>query len=153
MSVLYYFSNEQNKRLAMQLNICDYIIIELIKRENRELYSIIWKNATYFVSADRETMFGREGYLQANQEKKNAETKDFYKKLFSSEKNSKYINLLKRIFPYVDHYVRERNNIISKDYTDEDYEQAIKNTEFIVVIISRYILRCTAMNILRFRTL
>ena len=72
MSVLYYFSNEQNKRLAMQLNICDYIIIELIKRENRELYSIIWKNATYFVSADRETMFGREGYLQANQEKKNA---------------------------------------------------------------------------------
>lgn len=106
MSVLYYFSNEQNKRLAMQLNICDYIIIELIKRENRELYSIIWKNATYFVSADRETMFGREGYLQANQEKKNAETKDFYKKLFSSEKNSQYINLLKRIFPYVDHYVR-----------------------------------------------
>lgn len=26
----------------------------------------------------------------------------------------------------MDHYVRERNNIISKDYTDEDYEQAIK---------------------------
>ena len=76
MSVLYYFSNEQNKRLAMQLNICDYIIIELIKRENRELYSIIWKNATYFVSADRETMFGREGYLQANQEKKNARSEE-----------------------------------------------------------------------------
>lgn len=126
MSVLYYFSNEQNKRLAMQLNICDYIIIELIKRENGELYSIIWKNATYFVSADRETMFGFEDYLQVNQEKKNAEIIDFYKKIFSSEKNSRYLNLLKRIFPYVNHYVMERNNIINKDYTDEKYEQTIK---------------------------
>ena len=79
----------------MQLNICDYIIIELIKRENGELYSIIWKNATYFVSADRETMFGFEDYLQVNQEKKNAEIIDFYKKIFSSEKNSRYLNLLK----------------------------------------------------------
>lgn len=126
MSVLYYFSNEQCKRLATQLNICDYIIIELIKRENRELYSIIWKSAMHFVSADRETMFGYEGYLQANQEKENAEIKDFYKKLFGSEKNSRYLNLLKRIFPYVDHYVRERNSIINKDYTDEKYEQTIK---------------------------
>ncbi len=126
MSVLYYFSNEQNKRLAMQLNICDYIIIELIKRENREVYSIIWKNATHFVSADRETMFGFEGYLQVNQEKKNVEIIDFYKKIFSSEKNSRYLNLLKRIFPYVNHYVMERNNIINKDYTDEKYEQTIK---------------------------
>lgn len=47
MSILYFFSEEQGKHLAAQLNISDYIILEFIKRENRELYETIWKNAEY----------------------------------------------------------------------------------------------------------
>ena len=73
MSILYFFSEEQGKHLAAQLNISDYIILEFIKRENRELYETIWKNAEYFVSSDRQTMFGYELHIDQTIQKKSAD--------------------------------------------------------------------------------
>lgn len=126
MSILYFFSEEQGKHLAAQLNISDYIILEFIKRENRELYETIWKNAEYFVSSDRQTMFGFELFMDQTMQKRNQQTKEFYGKLFENEKNRRYQKLLSKLFPYMEHYTAHKDDILNYEYGDENYEKTIK---------------------------
>ena len=126
MSVLYFLSRKQGKQLAAQLNLGDYIILEFIKRENRELYQVIWRQASYFVSSSRETMFGHEFLLEPQLKKKNEEVKAFYQKLFANEKNDRYKELLRKLFPYVEHYAAGKENILNYEFGDDNYEKTIR---------------------------
>ena len=126
MSSFYFLSKDQGKRLEGQLNIGDYTLLEFIKRENRELYDTIWNNATYFVSKDREMLFGHEFLYKERLEKKNKEIKEFYQKLFENEKYNRYKILLKELFPSVKHYAEDKMNVLNYEFGDDDYEKTIK---------------------------
>ena len=104
----------------------DYIILEFIKRENRELYETIWKNAEYFVSSDRQTMFGYELHIDQTIQKRNQQTKELYGKLFENEKNRRCQKFLGKLFPYIEHYAAHKDNILNYEYGDENYEKTIK---------------------------
>ena len=125
MSSFYFLSKDQGKRLAGQLNIGDYTLLEFIKRENRGLYDIIWNNATYFVSKDREMLFGHEFLYKERLEKKNKEIKEFYQKLFENEKYNRYKILLKELFPSVKQYAEDKTNVLNYEFGD-DNEKTIK---------------------------
>lgn len=128
-SVLYSFSDEHGRHLATQLNVVDYIMMELIRRENSGLYQMIWKNAEHFVSGNRESMFEYELLFDHVKEKRNRETKEFFDRLFEREENRRFQKLLQRMFPYVDRYSEGRNILEANAYaySDEPYVQMMKN--------------------------
>ncbi len=126
LSVVYFLSKDEEKQLATQLNISDYIMLNFIKMENMELYETIWKNATCFVSNDREILFGPEFFFEESRNKRNNELKAFYKKVFENEKNTVYIELLKEMFPYVKHYKDDKGDILEFEHGEDNREKIVK---------------------------
>ena len=88
-----------------QINIGDFIIIQLLKYLNIDLYDTIYKNSTFFISEDRNlcTNYNDEYYWT---DKFNQVAKEFYTSLLEKNKNKDYKNILSTLFPYIDNYIK-----------------------------------------------
>lgn len=92
----------------IRLNKYELIALEYIRFQNPELYYEIYKNRTYFISADRhidleifpETLHTKEF---------NEKGKAFFEKIFIDEGNAAFKDLLADIFPYVKNYSNDRD--------------------------------------------
>lgn len=115
------------------LNKLDYFLIELIRQDNIELYNDIRKNYEYYVSEDQVTVYG---YLRDGAKEFNERATKYFDKLFESELNKEYKDMLCLIFPNVKKYdtayrfngknvefLNESGLIISKD--KENYQKSI----------------------------
>ena len=115
------------------LNKLDYFLIELIRQDNIELYNEIRKNYEYYVSEDQVAVYG---YLRDDAKEFNERATRYFDKLFESELNKKYKDMLCLIFPNVKKYdtayrfngknvefLNESGLIISKD--KENYQKSI----------------------------
>ncbi len=95
----------QSKDIQEQVNIGDFIIIQLIKYLNIDLYNTIYSTPIFFVSEDRNLLsIYKDDYFFA--QKFNTAAKEFYKNLFGTEKNKEYESILATLFPYVDNFLR-----------------------------------------------
>lgn len=118
-------------RWIRKLSAKDYVVMELLKRENPLLYNEIAKNPYYFVSSDRQALFGHE--IQTDWKKKlNEEAKSYFSNLFSretNEKNAEWQDLLAEIFPYVENYAEGRDVVETSFYGvgSETYKSIIQN--------------------------
>jgi uncharacterized membrane protein YoaT (DUF817 family) len=109
------------------LNKRDLVIIEYIRLYNISLYQKIYKNSKFFVSHDKKEN-SKIYTMSLHNEKFNQDGKEFFKELFSDEKNNKYKNILAEIFPYVKKYSKNQdleNNRVQ--IYDGSYPNIIKN--------------------------
>lgn len=115
------------------LNKLDYFLIELIRQDNIELYNDIRKNYEYYVSEDQVAVYG---YLRDSAKEFNERATKYFDKLFESELNKEYKDMLCLIFPNVKKYdtayrfngknvefLNESGLIISRD--EENYKNSI----------------------------
>ena len=115
------------------LNKLDYFLIELIRQDNIELYNDIRKNYEYYVSEDQVAVYS---YLRDGAKEFNERATKYFDKLFESELNKEYKDMLCLIFPNVKRYdtayrfngknvefLNESGLIISKD--KENYQKSI----------------------------
>lgn len=102
------------------LNRRDLLILEYIRLNNTYLYQEIYNNSTFFVSHDRE--LGPIIQMQTSLYNKefDALVTEYYNKLFEVEENTKYINLLEVIFPYVANYQKNKNSKVNNPITHSD---------------------------------
>lgn len=116
------------------LNKSDLFMIELINQENEKLYNEIKSNPEYFISENYNKIYGMMDWDTDNYNK-NATT--YFDRLFNTDDNKDYIDILSLLFPRVKKYMenRDRENpviFINKRpiYTEEIQEQQRKsNTE------------------------
>jgi SAM-dependent methyltransferase len=101
-------SLDQQERWIRRLHAKDYVIMELLKRENPLLYQEIAKNANFFVSFDRGVLFGWEMGGAEWKKKFSEEAKIYFNSLFSNLANKEWGALLAEIFPYLENYRQNR---------------------------------------------
>lgn len=89
------------------LNTMDAFLIELIEFENLKLYETIKENYKYFISEEKELIYGFE-YQDAKEY--NKEITEFFDEIFKNNENRKLIPILKLLFPNVKKYTDSRNN-------------------------------------------
>lgn len=89
------------------LNIMDAFLIELIELENPMLYETIKENYKYFISEEKELIYG---YEYQEPKEYNKEITEFFDKTFSDKNNKKVISILKLLFPNVETYISSRRN-------------------------------------------
>lgn len=122
-------------RWIRKLSAKDYVIMELLKRENPLLYREIQENAYYFVSSDREALFGFELHIIDQKKEFDRKAKEYFDSLFSDgndlnkKENGKWKNLLAEIFPYVENYLEglEITNTYYRQYGRNDYKTIIRD--------------------------
>lgn len=110
------------------LDVRDLLTIEFIRINNIHLYESIYKNRKYFISHDK-IVDSEIYYTSYNKKEFNASAKQFFKTLFEEQDNSKYIDLLQEIFPYVKKYNTNQeleydSNLIVRD---ESYPEISKH--------------------------
>lgn len=117
----------QSKDIQEQVNIGDFIIIQTIKYLNIDLYNTIYSTPIFFVSEDRNllTAYRDEYYFP---EKFNTVAEEFYKNLFSKEKNKEYESIMETLFPYVDNFVRKYEIRTTIPYV---HDQALYNDSIV----------------------
>lgn len=125
------------------LNKADYFLMELIRHENITLYNDIRKNYEYYVSEDQVAVYG---YLKDDAKKYNQKATSYFDKLFETNENKEYKNILCLLFPNVEKYdkayrayrdtvefLNESGYIIEKDkdeYRKSLIERRIYNAKF-----------------------
>lgn len=116
-------------RWIRNLNAKDYVIMELLKRENPLLYHEITRKAYYFVSSDRSVLFGYEIQMEDWKKKFNENAKSYFASLFSSVANAEWKTLLAEIFPYVENYTKDQDIMEISFYGcgSETYKNVIQN--------------------------
>ena len=118
----------QSEYMQEQINIGDFIIIQLLKYLNIDLYDTIYKNSTFFISEDRNlcTNYNDEYYWT---DKFNQVAKEFYTSLLEKNKNKDYKNILSTLFPYIDNYIKgyEIRTTIPFNHNQDIYNDSIIN--------------------------
>jgi len=117
----------QSKDIQEQVNIGDFIIIQLLKYLNIDLYNTIYNTPIFFVSEDRNlsSAYKDEYYFT---EKFNTVAEEFYKNLFSTEKNKEYESIMETLFPYIDNFARKYEIRTTIPYV---HDQALYNDSII----------------------
>lgn len=116
-----------NKLLNNNLNTQDTMLLELIKSQNIELYEEIWRNRKYFISEDT-TIFEKSYNYDTRGFNKKA--KDYFDRLFDSQINKEYKEILSFMFPYVENYLNDREvRTENAQYFNgkEEYQTNLKN--------------------------
>ena len=110
----------QSEDVKEQINIGDFIIIQLLKYLNIDLYDTIYRNSIFFVSEDIQLGTGfNEEYFSTDRFNDAAE--EFYINLFKNKENKEYKNILSTLFPYIDNYFKE-DEIRLKDISNRDVD-------------------------------
>lgn len=111
-----------------QVNIGDFVIVQLLKYLNIDLYNTIYTNPTFFVSEDMMlcNMKSTEYFLA---EKFNIVAKEFYQKLFDIKENEEYKEILTILFPYISNYNRgyEIKTTIPFNHDSSLYDDSVSN--------------------------
>jgi len=111
-----------------QVNIGDFVIVQLLKYLNIDLYNTIYTNPTFFVSEDMMlcNMKSTEYFLT---EKFNIVAKEFYQKLFDIKENEEYKEILTILFPYISNYNRgyEIKTTIPFNHDSSLYDDSVSN--------------------------
>lgn len=95
----------QSQDMQEQVNMGDFIVMQLLKYLNVNLYNTIYNTPMFFVSEEMNLLsIYKDEYCFA--EKFNIMAKDFYQKLFNIEKNKEYESIIATLFPYVDNFIR-----------------------------------------------
>ena len=118
----------QSEYLQEQVNIGDFIIIQLLKYLNIELYDTIYKNSIFFVSEDTGlcTNYTNKYFFSDNF---NKFAKEFYNDLLENSKNEEYKNILSSLFPYVDNYLKgyDIRTTITYNHNQDMYNDSVLN--------------------------
>ena len=118
----------QSNYLQEQVNIGDFVVIQLLKYMNINLYDTIYKNPIFFVSEDANlaTNYNDEYFFA---DKFNQVAKEFYKDLFENSQNKEYKSIISILFPYVDNYIRgyEIRTTIPFNHNQDLYNDSVIN--------------------------
>lgn len=118
----------QSEYLQEQVNIGDFIVIQLLKYMNIDLYDTIYRNPVFFVSED--TNLGTNyNNKYSFADKFNQVAKEFYTNLFENGKNKEYKSILSTLFPYVDNYIKgyEIRTTIPFNHNQDLYNDSVIN--------------------------
>ena len=118
----------QSQDIQEQVNIGDFIIIQLLKYLNIDLYNTIYNVPMFFVSEEMNLLsIYKDEYCFA--EKFNIMAKEFYQKLFNIEKNREYESIIATLFPYVDNFIRgyEIRTTIPYNHDQNLYNDSVVN--------------------------
>lgn len=117
----------QSTDMQEQINMGDFINIQLLKFLNIGLYNEIYNNSQYFVYRDMQFVYT---LIESSfNEQYNNLAKEFYENLFKDSNNAKYENALARLFPYTYNYL-QTDKVISEEQKfieKEQYTEGIVN--------------------------
>lgn len=118
----------QSQDMKEQVNIGDFIVMQLLKYLNVNLYNTIYNTPMFFVSEEMNLLsIHKDEYCFA--EKFNIMAKDFYQGLFNIEKNKEYESIIATLFPYVDNFIRgyEIRTTIPYNHDQNLYNDSVVN--------------------------
>ena len=93
----------QSSDIQELINMSDFIMIQLIKYLNINLYNTIYNTPMFFISEDinLSSIYQYDFFFA---EKFNTMAKEFYQKLFNEEENKEYKTVLANLFPYINNF-------------------------------------------------
>lgn len=91
-----------------QLNLIDFLLLEVIKEDNYKLYIDIKENYKYYISEDQIYLVS---YDYIDSKKFNEEATKYFDVIFEDDKNKKFINIMKSLFPNVNKYFETNRDL------------------------------------------